>query len=130
MSLNKPNPQPTPSEQQDRSPIIHLSPPKEELPENLEFNQKINPVKITIEVTDADGKKHTDVFETASFILLGNTLYSVKNEENVAALPEVCTTLTHRADIVDLIEKFKYQLYFTSIVKNMAKIIPTGPNTQ
>ena len=121
MSSEQPSPQPTPSEQQDRSPIIRLSPPKEALPENLAFNEKLNPIQVNIKVTLPDGKIHEEEFNMAAFILLGQGMYSLKDTPDKAVmLPEVCSTFEHRADIVDLIEKFKLQLYLSSIAKSVS----------
>ena len=67
-----------------------------------------------------DGKVITEEFNMGGFILLGQALYGSKDDPDKAMmLPESCSTFNHRADIVDLIEKFKLQLYLSSIVKNM-----------
>jgi hypothetical protein len=123
MSSETPKPQQTQSEQPDQSPIYRLSPPKNALPESLEFSEKLNPVKISIQITMPDGKVIKEDFAMGGFILLGQAMYLQKdNPEKAVMLPETCSTFNHRADVVDLIEKFKLQLYLSSIVQGMANI--------
>ena len=67
-----------------------------------------------------DGTVITEEFNVGGFVLLGQAMYLHKdNPDKALMLPESCSTFNHRADIVDLIEKFKLQLYLSSIVKGM-----------
>jgi hypothetical protein len=65
-----------------------------------------------------DGKTVEEELNMRAFILIGHTVYTDKNNpEKAMMVPETCSNLNHRADMVDLIEKWKLQLYLSSMLQ-------------
>jgi hypothetical protein len=126
MSSAQDKPQPTPSEQPLRSPIIRLGPPMAQLPEGLEFSEKQNPVRITVETLDTEGNVTAiEVIKAAGVVVISDLVLKYKGEKSEVSIVMVdaATTFDHRADIVDIMRKFELSLYMKDLHRPAQKVV-------